>query len=88
MRVGDIVKKTNSYWFGSLGETDETIGNLFIITEAERTQGKWGYAIVDLNDFKDESAWWHDNQLEFVRDGYDKEYQKFLDFDDNEEDDD
>jgi hypothetical protein len=83
MRVGNVVKQTDSYWYGDLGEIDESIGDLFLIIKARRNQGIWDYEIANLDDFDDRSAWWHDDQLEFIRDGYDKEYQNFLDFADN-----
>lgn len=85
MRTGSIVKKTHSYWFGKANEKDDTIGELFVIIEADRIQGEWEYGIAQLDDFGEQSWWWHDNQLEFVRDGFDKEYRDFLDFE--EEDD-
>jgi len=81
MRVGSVVKKTNSYWFGELQEIDDTVGKLFVIIEADRVQGMYEYGIAELDNFENQSWWWNDNQLEFVRDGFDKEYRDFLNFD-------
>ena len=84
MRVGNVVKKIDSYWHGNLGEEDESIGELFIIIEVS-TSGGSPYGVAKLDDFEDQSWWWDDTQLEFVRDGFDNEYQLFLNFEDNNE---
>jgi len=76
LRVGHIVRKTNSYWLGELNEIDEGIGELYVIIEAEGAD----YGIAKLDNFEDQSWWWNNKNLEFVRDGFNDEYRKFLDY--------
>jgi len=61
-KVGDIVRMTNTYWYGNNGESREDIGKLYVISEVHN--GK--YEIRKLSSGST-SAWWHDNQLEYVR---------------------
>ena len=61
LKVGDIVKKINTYWYGRLNEPRDDIGKLYVISKADGA-----YEIRSL-ETGGASAWWHDDQLEFVR---------------------
>ena len=60
LKVGDIVKKINTYWYGRLNEPRDDIGKLYVISKADGA-----YEIRSL-ETGGASAWWHDDQLEFV----------------------
>lgn len=70
---GNIVRKTNTYWYGRLNESKEDIGKLYVI---EYNYGEkygngiagGGYSILDM-ETGCSSAWWHDDQLEFIEEG-------------------
>lgn len=72
-KTGNIVKKTDTYWHGSLGEPIDDIGKLYVI---EYSYGeKYGdgkndgeYLIISMEDGSS-SAWWNNSQLEFVEEG-------------------
>ena len=61
LKVGDVVKKVNTYWYGRLNESRDDIGELYVISKADGA-----YEIRSL-ETGGASAWWHDDQLEFVR---------------------
>lgn len=72
-KPGNIVKMIDTYWHGSLNESREDIGKLFVIeySYGERFgNGKCygGYSILSMEDGSS-SSWWDDSQLEFVEDG-------------------
>ena len=59
-KVGDIVKKVDTYWYGRYNESREEIGRLYVISKVSG-----GYEIRDLQT-GGTSAWWHDDQLKYV----------------------
>ena len=72
-KPGNIVKMVDTYWYGSLNESREDIGKLFVIeySYGERFgNGKCygGYSILSMENGSS-SSWWDDSQLEFVEDG-------------------
>lgn len=72
-KPGNIVKMIDTYWHGSLNESREDIGKLFVIeySYGERFgNGKCygGYSILSMEEGYS-SSWWDDSQLEFVEDG-------------------
>lgn len=72
-KPGNIVKMVDTYWHGSLNESREDIGKLFVIeySYGERFgNGKCygGYSILSMENGSS-SSWWDDSQLEFVEDG-------------------
>lgn len=72
-KPGNIVKMIDTYWHGSLNESREDIGKLFVIeySYGERFgNGKCygGYSILSMENGSS-SSWWDDSQLEFVEDG-------------------
>lgn len=62
--VGDVVRKVDTYWRGALNESREDIGKLYVISEI--SDGDYGIRDYETGFY---SAWWHDDQLEFVRHG-------------------
>lgn len=62
--IGDIVRKIDTYWYGQFNESREDIGKLYVISKV--SSGKY-----EIRDYETgfSSAWWHDDQLEFVRHG-------------------
>lgn len=72
-KPGNIVKMIDTYWHGSLNESREDIGKLFVIeySYGERFgNGKCygGYSILSMENGSS-SSWCDDSQLEFVEDG-------------------
>lgn len=72
-KPGNIVKMIDTYWHGSLNESREDIGKLFVIEYSygeKYGNGKCygGYSILSMEDGSS-SSWWDDSQLEFVEDG-------------------
>jgi len=59
--VRDIVRKIDTYWYGDLNEVEE-LGKLYVISEVS---GDDDYEIRDLIT-GGHSAWWHNDQLEYV----------------------
>ena len=62
--IGDIVRMIDTEWHGSLHESRENIGKLYVISEVNGDR----YAIRDM-ETGGESAWWDDSQLEYVSHG-------------------
>lgn len=72
-KPGNIAKMIDTYWHGSLNESREDIGKLFVIEYSygeKYGNGKCygGYSILSMEDGSS-SSWWDDSQLEFVEDG-------------------
>ena len=72
-RVGDVVRKINSYWYGRMGEPKEDYNKLYVISGVSG-----GYEIRSL-DTGGTEAWWHDDQLEYVRHEDDNIFKKLDD---------
>ena len=85
MKIGNIVIKTHNYWHGWYGQPipdtqeedlkrdkeDKTIGEFYIIIGIRNNgQSPNLYQIAKLNDFEKQSAWWTDDNVEYVCEGY------------------
>ena len=72
-KSGNIVRKIDTYWHGSLNESRNDIGKLYVI---EYSYGEkygdgtcyGGYSIMDM-ETGGSSSWWNEDCLKFVEEG-------------------
>ena len=72
-KPGNIVRKNSSYWGGTLGESQDEVGELCVVqySYGERYgngECYGGYSIINM-ETGGSSAWWDENKLDFISDG-------------------